>query len=381
MPAKQGNDGGTIVRRADIVRTREGAGAAGSKKDQGVVGRVKATTCALSRQPLRSPVVSDAMGRLYNKDAVVRYLLKRAESGGSERAATTAMTSSSADDRIAGHLRGLKDVTPLKLEPNPALSPSAASAAPTAAADADDEEAPAQFVCPLTMREMNGRHRFVYIVPSGCVMSESGLRAVVSEQQKKRSPSSSSEDAAAAGESRGKSDEAKCPVSGTPFSAACLGKREIAAGGDVVVLNPTDAEETEMRRAMELAREMEVRRRKELKAAAAPAAAKGVEAGDGDEDTAARKALKKEEKKRRRDEAARLLAAEESEARKAKKLDGAHGPTALTAAGQLAAQAKSSTLANGGKELSAAMRSIYGLDKKKPEGETWMTRGTFNRFA
>lgn len=367
------------MRRADIVRTREGAGVAGSKKDQGVVGRVKATRCALSRQPLRSPVVSDALGRLYNKDAVVRYLLKRAESGGSERAATT--TSSSADDRVAGHLRGLKDVTPLKLEPNPALSPAAAPTATTAAADADDEEAPAPFVCPLTMREMNGRHRFVYIVPSGCVMSESGLRAVVSEQQKKRSPSSSSEDDGGGGESRGNSDEAKCPVSGTPFSAACLGKREIAAGGDVVVLNPTDAEETEMRRAMELAREMEVRRRKELKAAAAAAAAKGVEAGEGDEDAAARKALKKEEKKRRRDEAARLLAVEEAEARKAKKLDGAHGPTALTAAGQLAAQAKSSTLANGGKELSAAMRSIYGLDKKKPEGETWMTRGTFNRFA
>lgn len=83
------------MRRTDIVRTKEGI----SKVDPTVLARIRATNCVLSRQRLQNPAVSDALGRLYNKDAVVKYLLKRAE---------RASTSPTKEDRIAGHLRGLK---------------------------------------------------------------------------------------------------------------------------------------------------------------------------------------------------------------------------------------------------------------------------------
>ena len=42
--------------------------------------------------------------------------------------------------------------------------------------DASAEQA--QFVCPLTMKEMNGSQPFVYLWTCGCVFSQSGLRAV-----------------------------------------------------------------------------------------------------------------------------------------------------------------------------------------------------------
>ena len=36
----------------------------------------------------------------------------------------------------------------------------------------------ARFVCPISMKEMNGKSKFVYIDTCGCVFSEQGLRQV-----------------------------------------------------------------------------------------------------------------------------------------------------------------------------------------------------------
>merc|ERR1711939_605958 len=37
-------------------------------------------TCALSKRDLEEPIVSDALGRLYNKDAIIEFLLAPAPS-------------------------------------------------------------------------------------------------------------------------------------------------------------------------------------------------------------------------------------------------------------------------------------------------------------
>jgi hypothetical protein len=42
----------------------------------------------------------------------------------------------------------------------------------------DDAKERAQFVCPLTMKEMNGSHPFVYLRPCGCVLSLAGLKTM-----------------------------------------------------------------------------------------------------------------------------------------------------------------------------------------------------------
>lgn len=306
------------MRRTDLVRVKEGAKAG---VDKAVLARVLATTCALSHRPLANPVVSDSLGRLYNKDSVVKYLLTRSEEQ---------KRGLSREDKVAGHLRGLKDVQALKLVANPSASRESVPSSST------EEEMPAPFVCPLTQREMNGKHRFVYLAPCGCVMSESGLRAVVKEQTSEENVSG-------------------CPVCGTPFAASSLGKREIRPGGDVVILNGTVEELEAIRQSMEKKREIESARRKELK---------GQSKGQNEEDSEAKRE-KREEKRKRKEEVVKLLQAEE---KRAKRED----------VSMMQNQPKTAQVA---KEMSAAVRSIYGLDKPKATGETWMTRGTFNRFA
>jgi hypothetical protein len=310
------------VRRADLVKVKEGGNAS---VDPSVLAKVLATTCAISNKPLANPVVSDKLGRLYNKDSVVKYLLKRAESQKSK------------EDVVAGHIKGLKDVKELKLESNPSFTREIVASKST------EEELPAPFICPLTQREMKGKHRFVYLATCGCVMSESGLRGVVSEQTSEQ----------------GQEQVASCPVCGVAFSTASLAKREILPGGDVVIINGTEGEVEAMRKEMERKKEIELARKKELKAKDA----------NGEESEEKRK--KREEKRKRKEEVIKLLEAEE---RKARRIDMVPAKAEVLSEGEKGQN-------KAGKEMSAAVRSIYGLDKPKQTGETWMTRGTFNRFA
>src|SRR5882757_4708300 len=69
-----------------------------------------------------------------------------------------------------------KDVKTLTLTPNPAPL----STDP----QADSLERP-QFVCPLTLKEMNGAQPFVYISVCGCVFSQAGLKTVTSSASPK----------------------------------------------------------------------------------------------------------------------------------------------------------------------------------------------------
>lgn len=72
-----GNDGGSIARRDELVKVKAGP----SKVDPAAARRARWTLCHLSRQPLREPVVADALGRLYNKEAVVSWLIDRKVNG------------------------------------------------------------------------------------------------------------------------------------------------------------------------------------------------------------------------------------------------------------------------------------------------------------
>jgi hypothetical protein len=300
--------------------------------DPAILNKVLATTCCLSYKILANPVVSDSLGRLYNKDSVVRYLLRR-----------SGMDGKSKEDKIAGHLRGMKDLQELKLEPNLAASRTLSSSTPS------EEELPSPFLCPLTQREMNGKHRFIYLATCGCVMSESGLRVVVAEQANDEEQVST------------------CPVCGTSFSISTLGKRDIRAGGDVVIINGTDKEVDAMRDEMEKKRYLELARKRELKS----------KSKNRTTEEAEEKRLKKEDKRKRKEEVALMLEVEEKRVKKEGGRENSKPTTSM--AGIVAAEAKLQTLP--GKEMSAAVRSIYGLDKPKQTGETWMTRGTFNRFA
>jgi len=111
--------------------------------------------CALSKRELLEPIVSCNLGKLYNKDALLEYLLDRSAYGDGER--------------ICGHIRSLKDVKTLKLTKNPIEAPPA---------DRDTNKRHPKFICPLTLKEMSGAVPFCYITTCGDVFSTAGLRSI-----------------------------------------------------------------------------------------------------------------------------------------------------------------------------------------------------------
>ncbi|KAJ2229388.1 Replication termination factor 2 [Coemansia sp. RSA 485] len=164
-----GNDGGSIPRRNEMVREK--------KKDEKIDRKAQIIamffSCTLSKQPLQQPIVGDGLGRLYNREAVLEYLLDNSKFGDG--------------NAICAHIKGLKDIKTLRLQPNPSLANNTCPNNGSLASRSDEKEGlgrsrqlpslpfaeqqAAQFVCPITMKEMNGNLPFEFAWPCGCVFS------------------------------------------------------------------------------------------------------------------------------------------------------------------------------------------------------------------
>ncbi|KAF9985848.1 hypothetical protein BGZ75_002474 [Mortierella antarctica] len=153
-----GCDGGSIPKRDELVKQKQRQ----AKVDQNILNRVHWFTCALSKKALITPVVACGLGKLYNRDAILEFLLDRTAYGDG--------------DQICQHVKSLKDVVTLQLEPNPSFSESHSPSLTN-----HDQEPVARYVCPITMKEMNGKHRFVYLETCGCVMSEQAMKEIPSK--------------------------------------------------------------------------------------------------------------------------------------------------------------------------------------------------------
>jgi hypothetical protein len=150
-----GCDGGSIPRRSELVKTKERE--SGDAKKDGQVKNNRWRYCALSNEPLKSPIVACLKyGRLYNKESILKLLIDR---------------SSDAllypDINSCTHIKSLKDVKTLDATPNPYFREGDSCASP--------------FVCPVTGKEMNGNFKFVYLRGCGCLMAEAALKKVKSE--------------------------------------------------------------------------------------------------------------------------------------------------------------------------------------------------------
>ena len=127
-----GCDGGTIPKRDELVRTKQKK----EQTDKSIELVAKWQFCAISSNKLVEPIVSCELGRLYNKVAVIEYLLDK---------------SSTPNASLVQHIRSLKDVTPLNL---------------TVKSDYSDKKPEidgqyvdtqdSKFVCPVVGVEMNG---------------------------------------------------------------------------------------------------------------------------------------------------------------------------------------------------------------------------------
>ena len=105
--------------------------------------------------------MSCELGNLYNKEDVIRHILR----------------SSSSSSSSFSHLVKLRDVVELKLTDNPSyLTGRTKDGSVSAESVSKADTAP--YMCPLTLIPMNGQHRFVYIRTCGCVLSERALREV-----------------------------------------------------------------------------------------------------------------------------------------------------------------------------------------------------------
>ena len=99
--------------------------------------------------------MADCLGNLYNKEAVVRRMLSK-----------------TMPDQC-GHIRKMKDLVPLVLEPTKRDAPTATLQNKNNNSSSDDA---ADFQCPVTGLEMNGRFRFYCVRANGRVVSHRAVK-------------------------------------------------------------------------------------------------------------------------------------------------------------------------------------------------------------
>lgn len=293
-----GNDGGSIPDRRDLVRSKPKA----EKADKANQTRARWFFCALSKRKLQEPIVSCALGKLYNKDSIIEYLLDKSAYGDGEK--------------ICGHIRSLKDVKKLNLTPNPVRSPDPAP---------DATERP-QFVCPLTLKEMNGHQPFVYLATCGCVFSQAGLKTVSGAASPKNDGTEKDKD---------KETELNlCPQCAKKYSPT----------DDIISLNPGQDDEDAMRLAMERRRLLEP----------------------------AKKGKKRKNAEQDKDEA-------EPPAKKQEVRPSTNPSIAAASRAVVSSLAMEEAKRKAG--MSQAVKSLYESANEGKRKETFMTMGTFTRYA
>eukprot|EP00429_Kryptoperidinium_foliaceum_P084215 CAMPEP_0176232130 /NCGR_PEP_ID=MMETSP0121_2-20121125/25154_1 /TAXON_ID=160619 /ORGANISM="Kryptoperidinium foliaceum, Strain CCMP 1326" /LENGTH=305 /DNA_ID=CAMNT_0017571491 /DNA_START=98 /DNA_END=1013 /DNA_ORIENTATION=+ len=160
-----GGDGGQVIDRATMVRTRgwgltkEAGGRYNNSlgemnsylqmvtEDRGLGSlerhRMRMTSCWLSQEALREPIVACRLGNLYNKEAVIQALLNKAI------------------PEAISHIRALKDVKNCMITWK----------------EAENEEGRRRMVCPVTRDDLDtGGSKAVVIWPSGAVVSPKALK-------------------------------------------------------------------------------------------------------------------------------------------------------------------------------------------------------------
>lgn len=144
-----GNDGGVLQKGRQFMVKQKGSGSSGPKKDSVEARAARMANCALTSEALKSPVVADELGNLFNKEALIAYLLDKA--------------------RVIpafSHIRKLKDVTAVRATVNPSAGSSTGPSAP--------------FICPLTQAPANGAQPFVVVRGCGCMLSERAVKELSS---------------------------------------------------------------------------------------------------------------------------------------------------------------------------------------------------------
>ncbi|KFG62911.1 replication termination factor 2 [Toxoplasma gondii RUB] len=233
-----GGDGGSVPTRADMVKTkgykflrnlggmgyvpntqiREGDERFGRNESRDL----QLSTCALSQEPLRPPIVACRLGRLYSKEAVLTKLVEKAL------------------PQHMKHITSMKDIKQCKTEIN---------------------EATKFLVCPISRVDIRSGIKASIIWPCGCIISAKALNAAATVEapasQSLASTSSGSDKASrAATQTPGadREDSGNDKASGD----VCVGRRLCLNCGqpydpteDVIPLLPTEEEQEKLKARLE----------------------------------------------------------------------------------------------------------------------------------
>ena len=127
-----GNDGGSIPKRVDLVKSKPKE----YKKDYNSINKSRSKHCALSNQRLKKPIVGCKLGYLYNKEYLIERLIKKDM------------------PRAFRHIKKYKHVVDINVDENP------------------DKDAEYPLICPLSKLEHNGINKFIFLWKCGCMMSQ-----------------------------------------------------------------------------------------------------------------------------------------------------------------------------------------------------------------
>lgn len=121
------------------------------------------TTCPLSHRPLSAPIVSDSLGILFNKSAILESLLEAGKGSDGKIELGGGWS-------FASYVKSLRDVVEVKFQKE----------------EKDEDEkhtssAPSKWVCPITNKALGPGVKAVYLVPCGHAFSETAIKEMAGE--------------------------------------------------------------------------------------------------------------------------------------------------------------------------------------------------------
>ncbi|KAI9669380.1 MAG: hypothetical protein M1831_000416 [Alyxoria varia] len=175
-----GNDGGSIPSRRELVKEAARNPTATQLKEtrqeqQDHLWR----TDSLTNRPLAQPVVSDALGRLFNKDSIIEFLLPSESPEDAGGAAEAEAKKTEQEHILKGIVKGLKDVVEVKFQVEDDGESVAAKGQGLRSNGIAREE---KWVCPVTNKELGASTKAVYLVPCGHAFAQAAVKEVSGEK-------------------------------------------------------------------------------------------------------------------------------------------------------------------------------------------------------
>ncbi|KAA6395888.1 MAG: putative protein RTF2 [Streblomastix strix] len=148
-----GGDGGSFVMRTELVKTKQEE----KQQDYWTKHGDRFFVCALTNEPLTEPIVADKEGNLFNKESFIREFMARKKQ---------------VRQQFPSIRSPLKDLITLHFTANSAFTkrnitkPNSGESGP--------------WRCPIQNEiEVNGKHRFSYLVPCGHVISDAAILSLM----------------------------------------------------------------------------------------------------------------------------------------------------------------------------------------------------------